>query len=128
MLDAACFKCFQAKKIVWNVFKYFEVPVKKEVCFNVGQFVHLCYPYLTAVFQCFFLLYIFQALLGDYSFIFNAAVCFITSLLVYFLVPETKKRTFEEISQFFKGKNRNEESQTFALSNSEESIEYETVV
>lgn len=55
---------------------------------------------------------IFQFLmsgLGSYSFILFAAICFATFLFIYFIVPETKGKTFLEISQLMAKRNGLEE-------------------
>ncbi|EDL14884.1 solute carrier family 2 (facilitated glucose transporter), member 5, isoform CRA_b [Mus musculus] len=44
--------------------------------------------------------------LGPYSFIIFATICFLTTIYIFMVVPETKGRTFIEINQIFTMKNK----------------------
>lgn len=48
----------------------------------------------------------FQVLLGSYVFIVFAGLLFIFTVFIYFRVPETKGKTFEEIAVVFQGKRK----------------------
>lgn len=41
---------------------------------------------------------------GAYSYLLFATVCFSVAIYVYFIIPETKNKTFMEISQMFSRK------------------------
>ncbi|XP_045155143.1 solute carrier family 2, facilitated glucose transporter member 5 [Echinops telfairi] len=47
-----------------------------------------------------------QAGLGPYSFIIFAVVCLLTTIYTFFIVPETKAKTFMEINQIFSKMNK----------------------
>ncbi|XP_051844586.1 solute carrier family 2, facilitated glucose transporter member 5 [Antechinus flavipes] len=64
--------------------------------FMVGGTVHwLCNFIVGLVFP------FIQEGLGPYSFIIFAVICLLTSIYTYFVVPETKAKTFMEINQIF---------------------------
>lgn len=44
--------------------------------------------------------------LGAYSFIVFAVICLLTTIYIFFIVPETKGRSFIEINQVFAKKNK----------------------
>lgn len=45
-----------------------------------------------------------QMSVGAYSYLVFATVCFSVAIYVYFIIPETKNKTFMEISQMFSRK------------------------
>lgn len=47
-----------------------------------------------------------QKSLGTYCFLVFAAICFAGALYLYFVLPETKNRTYAEISQAFAKRNK----------------------
>lgn len=44
--------------------------------------------------------------LGPYSFIIFAAICLLTTIYTFLVVPETKGKTFMEINRIFAKKNK----------------------
>ncbi|XP_029434775.1 solute carrier family 2, facilitated glucose transporter member 5 isoform X2 [Rhinatrema bivittatum] len=46
--------------------------------------------------------------LGPFSFVIFGAICLVTLLYIYFIVPETKNKTFLEVSEMMAKKNRQE--------------------
>ncbi|XP_074162453.1 solute carrier family 2, facilitated glucose transporter member 5 [Sminthopsis crassicaudata] len=68
----------------------------RPAAFMVGGTVHWLSNFLVGLIFPFI-----QAGLGAYSFIIFAVICLLTTIYSYFIVPETKAKTFMEINQIF---------------------------
>lgn len=51
---------------------------------------------------------IFQRGLGAYSFIIFSVICLVTLIYIWMVLPETKNKTFLEVSQMFAKRNKTE--------------------